>query len=259
MNNIITKIVTKFMGFMLCLVMAFSLMPVAEIAAATIDYPECTMYAHSTDGSVKGWTGVDVGELVTPKKCKSTNSSVASVGGYNAYEATDYYYRADEKKFESITNKTINVSVTIKKAGKATVSFKAGKDTYKLKVNVLKYTNPLKLLKVSGVEGGKDIASKYKKADTKEFKALKKTVKEGKITVKASKGWHITYISYNEYKANKKTITDQVIKSKSYGGSPTSATFNIGKMNKDRDGYASVTLSNDENGLPIEIYVNLNR
>lgn len=82
--------------------------------------------------------------------------------------------------------------VTISKPGTATVSFKVktGGKTYNLKtkVTVVKYTNPVKTLKV----GKTNYASKFKKSNG--YGLTKKDAKSGKLQIKTKANWKITKI-----------------------------------------------------------------
>ena len=126
--------------------------------------------------------------------------------------------------------------------GKAALSYTAGGKTYKQYFEVLKYENPLKSLKITGVNGGKELKNKFK---TKNY--LDQTVKSdgGKVTVKAASGWKITQVSWQ----NNTNQDDIVNGSRYYGAKPrSSASFSLGKMKQGDAGRIKIYLTNTKTG-----------
>ena len=104
----------------------------------------------------------DDGSQSTPESCKSSNPKVLSVDG--AYSGA--------------------VDLTVKKAGKATITVGYEGETYTIKFIVKKYVSPVKTLKI----GKKNYASKLKKWDY----TLASTSKlKGKLNVVPAKNWKL--------------------------------------------------------------------
>ena len=90
------------------------------------------------------------------------------------------------------------LGLDLRKAGKATVTFDAlvsGK-TYKYKsvVNVVKYENPFKTLKI----GSKNYASKFKNGEVNNWAESSKGTLKGKLNIVPKKNWKIQSINYFE-------------------------------------------------------------
>lgn len=84
------------------------------------------------------------------------------------------------------------VALKVSKAGTASVSYKIGSKSYKIKVKILAYQNPAKSVILTGVNGGKSIASLTKNSRTaSKSMALKAKQTGAKLTVKPVSGWKI--------------------------------------------------------------------
>jgi hypothetical protein len=91
------------------------------------------------------------------------------------------------------------ISCNLYKQGTAKVSFKAGKDKYTKTVKVKSYVNPLKHLKISNVQKGRNLATKFN--TTNDVKFYGKKADEVEIMVQSSDGWEIkeVYINNTSY------------------------------------------------------------
>ncbi len=109
-------------------------------------------------------------------------------------EAISYYNYSDDAY--GLNQSVQEISLQPIKAGTTflTVTLPDG-NTVSKELTVLKYTNPVKTFKITGINSGKNLASKFKKQNLVQGKSLTKSVSGGKLTVKAAAGWMITNIS----------------------------------------------------------------
>ena len=71
------------------------------------------------------------------------------------------------------------------------------------KETVKKYENPVKTLKIKGINSGKNLAGKFKNQYNASA-AIKKNISNATVTVEAAKNWEITNVSFYTYR-NKKS------------------------------------------------------
>ena len=118
------------------------------------------------------------------------------------------------------------------KTGKGKLTIKIGKKKYKATVNIVKYKNPFKKVKIGSANC------------TQDFKAMAKTDAEVtknsvKVTVKAKKGWKIKKIVRTYSKKDKKIKNGSVIKLKNGGASIV------------------IHMKNKETGVTLPFYINI--
>ncbi len=186
-----------------CAVMAFvlaaTLVPVNTLTseAASINAPKSVTLV-SQKGNIVGFSveSIPGGQQIDVSSVKSSNKSVATISSVSeyAYPETDYDF----------ANGNVYIYLKIVKFGTTKVSYKIGSKTYTTTVKLKDskssaYTNPLSSLTISGVNGGKNIASKFKKKSEVKGLKLSSTQKNGKIKVKAKKGWKISYVYVSDY------------------------------------------------------------
>lgn len=90
------------------------------------------------------------------------------------------------------------LTITVKKAGTSTISFKINKKKYQTKVIAKKYVNPVKHISISGIKNGNstDLAGLTKNFDmAQSLKPYVTTAENAKIQVEAINGWKIKKIS----------------------------------------------------------------
>lgn len=93
----------------------------------------------------------------------------------------------EEKNILEADKKDFELYIGGIKPGKATLSLKVGKKTFTGNINILKYTNPLKVAK----DNSKSFVSEYKTGNGyySKWKSAKKTYK-GKLQFKTNKNWY---------------------------------------------------------------------
>lgn len=183
------KIITILMTL---IVMISTMIPAVTVEAATISAPSKSVFYLDGVKNQTGCIAIKLGE-----RMKSTNFSESSIkisnkkivtldrafpsGGMTGRDGTwyfGYYY----------------ISLKFKKTGTTTVSYKIGKKTYKTKVTVYPYTNPLKKVKMTKVNGNKNISDKLDKSRIASAIKLTKKVENCKLTLEANNGWKITSV-----------------------------------------------------------------
>lgn len=184
-----------------------------------------------------------------------TNSSSTSS------RKTEYFEKGRKAESSKNSDASASIDYSIKKAGKATISFKIGNKTYKTKVTALKYTNPLKSLTITGVKKGKNLAGEFKKSNLASAK-VSKNVSKAVVTAKAAKGWGISDI---EVEDNDKNV-EREMSASGYWDDKTSkfvqnylsnATVYGTDLKKGAKYQVNITLFNKKNGGRIFLYYNL--
>ena len=138
-----------------------------------------TMYGAKMGSRLKGAKSVSI---------TSSNSKVVEAREYDKYTKDRIWF-------------------TAKKPGSATLTVKAekssGTKTYKIKVKVIKYSNPFKSFKI----GKKNITSKFKRTEAVNYR--NKQTGSQRITVKMKPDWKIKRI---EFYTNNEETDDAVAK-----------------------------------------------
>ena len=122
-----------------------------------------------------------IGELkkndkILKANIKSSNSKVASIYSVSRNKNISLEKNLEEKKGSNESkweNYNYNITIKMKKPGKTVISFKVNKKTYKATINVIKYSNPLKTAKITGLGKG-NLASRLNKHHYTNFKPVKK-------------------------------------------------------------------------------------
>ncbi len=207
--------------------------PAEAEAASKLSYnKKITIYLMTTSGA--GFEDIKVKTSKTVKSVKSSNKSVAgdlSVEKHKTYSL---------------------ISVVGKKAGTAKITFKVGGKKYTTKVTVKNYTNPIKTLKISGVGGGKNIASKVKKKNEVDL-SLKKNITNAKLTIKTAKNWKLTDISFYDG-----TVGDSKVDKTYSKGTSKKKSYKLKKLKKSHSYYLCMDFKNKKNGGVQHIYYNIN-
>lgn len=218
------KFLTKILSIALVLVMVMCLVPPVEAAASSKKpyFPTNLNYHYYTkDKSLNkvGWGFGDYGVDYKITGLKSSNKKVIAVSSKYSNGATSIY-------------------INVKKAGKATVSFKAkvGNKTYnyKCKFVVTNYANPLKSIKIGKV----NYTSKFSKRGHL-YLPGKKNI-SGKLVIKPKKDWKITDLfTYS-------TITGKIkkIKNNKNVSLKKNQALHIGLKNRKTGKTTSISFSN---------------
>ncbi len=174
----------------------FALAPVKETEAASLYYDKkVTVYLQDKTGKSSGYIydSIYIDEPGQPIKLSSLKSSKSSVVEVTGIDNDDYCSFIDFKA---------------KKPGMAKITFKVGSKTYTSTVTVKNYKNPAKTVQISGVNKGKNIASKSKNKNYVDNLKLSKTTKKAKLKVKAASGWELEMVNFYD-NTNGKQIVDK--------------------------------------------------
>lgn len=246
------KLTKKLMGAVLAAAVALTALPVT--ASAAVSYSK-KQVVYLTPGVSDGWNtlyvyGLKKGQTIKKSSIKSSKKSVLEVSyvqnGTSTYK--NYSYTAKKNKTTSFTDRYAYISYHMKKAGTATISYKIGTKTYKTKVTLKKYTNPLKSITISGVSGGKNIASKVNKSTNASLK-MTKSSSNGSVKISTKSGWKITYASVDVYKHTDKV--DSLLFSRgyySYSKPASSVTLKVGSMSKSNRYYVNISCQSTSGG-----------
>lgn len=249
------RFTSKIITFALAAAFAVTSVPMTAQAAPYVP-TSGIVYMAGTD--VTTYTSLSISNLGKSDRFKSIKSSSKSVAEiyYSEYTNSKYsthtiYTDKNLKDYKYNSDSYYgNIGLKLKKAGKAKISFKIGSKSYSTQVTVKKYTNPAKSITVSGVNSGKNFASKTKNSKNASIKVSKKS-SNAKIAVKANKGWKISRISKQSYSAG---CSCQY----SYGKGVSSASIYLGSLAKGENGYIEVAFV-DSVGAPITLHYNLTK
>lgn len=193
------KLSTRFLALALALTVAGTAAPVTANAQVTAPTKQTLYKTSDYSSSSINISCTKKSETIKKSSVKTSNPKVAKLRSLsrnveNRKYETDYF----NKDWKGYTDKSdyysYSIGLDLLKVGNATISFKVGSKTYKTQVSVKKYVNPLKSLTITGINGGKNLASKFKKTSYAKSAKLKKDLKN--VTVKAvpAKGWKINSI-----------------------------------------------------------------
>lgn len=187
--------------------------------------------------SVKVISGKSIVSLWTFRKSREDHNIDYIKSGRKPYKKISEYY---------------DISLDIKKAGTAKVSFKVGNKTYVSTVRALPYTNPISSLTITGVKNGSssNLAAKFKNSADDAKCKVKKAQKNALITCKAASGWKITDMSFT----NKNNNTARDISKKN---GVSSISLRAGNLVAGQKGYVDIDLVNTKTGGKLMCTLNL--
>lgn len=223
----------------LCLSLAFLIavtaMPMTAEAAVTYSKSQ-TLYRTGTGTSYSSIyvSGLTKSQTIKKSSVKSSDTSVAAPW-YLEKTTSAYSYKTDyfDENMKPYSNSSSSygyyIGLQLKKNGTSTISFTIGSKTYQSKITVKSYTNPLKTVTMTGVSGGKNIASKLDKSAYNYDLKLTKTTKNAVVTVKPNKGWKIASIEVEN------SDTGDSYRVYNYGGKGvTNASLKLGTLTKNK-------------------------
>ena len=227
------QLVKKVFAAALALTVMFTMLaPVTAEAAVTYNKSQ-TLYRTSKSGT--SYTGIQVSGLTKSQTIKksSVKSDKTSVAKPWYLERSTYSYKT-EYFSSNMTGNDYNsysyyIGLELKKAGKAKISFKIGSKTYTSTVTVKNYTNPLSSVTVTGVNSGKNIASKLNSSNYCYNLKLTKTTKNAVVKVKPKSGWKVTSINVEN------SQTGDTMSISNYGTKGVSnASLKVGTLTKNK-------------------------
>lgn len=252
------QLVKKILCLSLALLVAITAVPVTAEAAVTYSKNQ-TLYRTGTGTSYSSIyvSGLTKSQTIKKSSVKSSNTSVAvpwylekSTSSYS-YK-TDYYDSNIKPYSNSDSSYSYYIGLQLKKNGTSTISFKIGSKTYQSKITVKSYVNPLKTVTITGVNGGKNVASKLNKSAYNYDLKLTKTTKNAEVTVKPKSGWKIVSVEVEN------SDTGDYHRVYNYGTKGVSnATLKLGTLTKGK----KVTLRincQDANGTGLWCYYYIN-
>lgn len=227
-------IAKKCKGLALALVLTVVCAAFVPVTAdAAVSYPkEQTLYMTSTSGNsyLSFYVGgLKKSETIGKSSVKSSDKKICAPWylerATSTYSYKTQYYDGQKPYSSSSSSYGYYIGLQAKKTGTAKISFKVGSKTYTSKVKFKKYTNPLKTVKISGVNNGNNVASKLKNSNYCSTLKLTKTTKNATVTVKPNSGWKVQSIEvYNGQ-------TGDTIRVSNYGTKGVSnATLNVGTL-----------------------------
>ncbi len=205
-------------------------------SAAAVYYPrEATYYLSPAKKQQDVSFNVSLGgETLNKSAVKVSDKSIASL---QTLEVTDDFHQFSQGAGES--NPQHNLSATIyirpKKAGTTKISYTVGRKTYQTKVKILKYENPLKSLKISGID--RDLASDMDKKITSSVK-LKKKAANAMLSFALKKGWRCTSFSFTNEKTHQTYSANYIQAAKQ--------TYYVGNLKKGQKYTLQMTFKTEE-------------
>ncbi len=231
------QLVKKVFVAALALTVMFTMLAPATAEAAVTYNKSQTLYRTSKSGT--SYTSIYISNLTKSQTIKKTSvksdkTSVAkpwylsrSISSYK----TEYF--SSNMTGDSNNYYSYDIGLELKKAGKAKISFKIGSKTYTSTVTVKNYTNPLSSVTITGVNGGKNIASKLSSSSSCSTLKLTKTTRNAVVKVKPKSGWKVTSISVE----NSQTGDTMSVSNYNYFG-PTkgisNASLKLGTLTKNK-------------------------
>lgn len=250
------QLVKKVFAAALALTVMFTMLAPATAEAAVTYSKSQTLYRTIKSGS--SYTGISVGGLsksqtIKKSSVKSSKTSVAKPW-YLARSTSSYkteHFSSNMTGF-GYNSYSYTIGLELKKAGKAKISFKIGNKTYTSTVTVKNYTNPLSSVTVTGVNSGKNIASRLNSSSSCSTLKLKKTTKNAVVKVKPKSGWKITNISVEN------SQTGDTMSISNYGNKGVSnASLKLGTLTKNKKVTLRINCV-DKTGASVYVDYNIN-
>ena len=242
----------KFSKLMLGIVasmMVFVSVPAMAKAAPNCPATETIVFNSTTETS--RYTSVYISNLTKKSKItdvKSSNKAVVEFMRVKYHHTSSTTY-SDGSDGYGYNDYYAYIELTAKKTGTATLTYKVDGTKYTTKVVVKPYKNCLESLQVTGINSGKNIASKYKKSNWVDFRNSK-TYSRIKIVAKAKSGCTIDCLFFHN-QANGQSVNLRT------GGKRSATAYTPGVKGADWwYGYASVYDKNA--GVYRDYYFNVN-
>lgn len=255
------NIMKKFMGVILSLTLALTVIPAAAAEAAPSVPASQTVYKTSaTQSSTYGYIyiqNLSKSSKITKSSVKSSNTKVLkpSMLTHSNYgnSSTHAYFNGQKDSKYSYNNYSAEIGLQLLKKGTSTVSFKIGSKTYKTKVTVQNYTNPIKSITITGIKSGSstNLVNLTKKSSNASLK-LTKTNKNVQLKVAAKSGWKIN----NIYFYDNTNMSSYYFNS--YSKPVSSATLRVGTMTAKKPYRINITFVNTKNAGTITVSYDIN-
>ena len=255
-----SKFMTKLLATVMAAAVVVTAVPATAMAAPVYNKSQVLYMTSSTYTSYNSISVSNLKKSQTIEKSsvKSSNEDVAHPYAVGS-STSEYSHRTDymdkNMKPNQSSSKFYSGSISLKlaKAGKTTVSFKIKgvKGTQKVNIQIKKYTNPVKSLKISGING--DLKNKTKSSTASSYLKLNKTVSNASVKVTAAKGWKISEVSVYD------TENERYTRINSYNKPFGSGTLYLGKLEKNKQYRVSVEFTNPSDGGSLYCYYYINQ
>lgn len=194
----------------------------------------------------------DLFEDIKIDSFKSSKKNVAEIEGFHTHHDPQewiYDWNDEEEDYNMYQypvypNDTFDVYLKCNRPGTTKISFQCANKKFSTTVKVLAYKNPVASLKITGIEGGRELKAKTAEKSWAEV-VVTKNVSKPKLSVKAASGWVISELlfehgmsGYRDYK---------------FGGEgPTSFSMSVCKLEKNQSyGKIEITFYNKKNDASI--------
>ena len=231
-------------AYIFSLIVILSVLPSIPAKAAPTYQQEVTMVMYEKNQIAQLYIDdLAASETITADDVTSSKSSVASIYSITReeQESETEVVENDEVVDDSNTYST-TISIKLKKKGTTVISFKVGNETYSTTVKVVKYTNPIKTLKITGVKSGKNIASKTKTKNYVNFKGVKKS--GSKLTITPKSGWTVEKISFSCSDTGETRTKKNYAKKNGVKTALTVSNLSLGTLKKDYTYLIDITFVN---------------
>lgn len=255
-----SKFMTKLLATVMAAAVVVTAVPATAMAAPVYNKSQVL---YMTSGTYTSYNSISVSNLkksqtIEKSSVKSSNEDVAQPYAVGS-STSEYSYRTDYMEKNMKPNQSSSkyysgsISLKLAKAGKTTVSFKIKgvKGTQKVNIQIKKYTNPVKSLKISGING--DLKNKTKSSTASSYLKLNKTVSNASVKVTAAKGWKISEVSVYD------TENERYTRINSYSKPFGSGTLYLGKLEKNKQYRVSVEFTNPSDGGSLSCYYYINQ
>ncbi len=177
------------------------LLPMTVSAKVTYE-KEQVLYMSSKSHYISSYANVNVNCTKASEKIKKSSvkiskatvaETVAIAKGQQDIQ-TEYFgnYGQDQAQ----TRYDYQLNLRLLNPGKAKLSFKVGEKKHTITLNVKAYTNPMKKLTITGVGGGKNLASKFDYVNFCTDLNVPAKVSKATINVTANRNWKIVGIVF---------------------------------------------------------------
>lgn len=236
----------KIFRSLLCVALVAVLLCASAVPAFAAN--KLTFYASDNSGERSTWENISIEGYKAGAKItgvKSSNKNVATVYCLNRDDYSYHYYEDDRTENHS----SASIELMVRKPGTAKISYKVDNKAYTQEIEVLKYVNPVKVLKITGI-GTTNLRSAFAKQNYAD-KKLKKNAKEGMVQVTAASGWKIRYVEWRDDE------NDSWYEFYSWGKPVSSAKLHIPGMTKGKRYYVWLRFVNTKTGaeMPIDYYI----
>ena len=243
----------KFSKLMLGIVasmMVFVSVPAMAKAAPSCPTTATTAFSSTTETS--RYAGVYISNLTKKSKItdvKSSNKAVVEFRRVKYLHASSSTTYSDGSDGYGSNDYYAFIELTAKKAGTATLTYKVDGTKYTTKVVVRPYKNCVESLKVTGINSGKNIASKYSKNSYAYFKNSK-AYSRIKIEAKAKTGCTVNSIYLYNYTTGQRLDL-------SIGGKRSTTAYAPGVKGTDR-WYGNISIYDKNAGVSRDYYFHVN-